>query len=144
MTTTTHLTVVDLASLAFTKWESEGEAKGDEMFEQHREEFLTFARGKARSVLGEEAAEQLDWQYTGTLDLPADTEQATASLGEGRPEYLRYRVVDGDEVALALVQPCGSCGHDQINELRDLIHLGGLLETAADLAKAVRGGGDRG
>jgi hypothetical protein len=144
MTTTVSLTVADLASLAFTKWESEGEAKGDEMFEQHREEFLTFARAKARSVLGEEAAAQLDWQYVGTLNLPADTEQATASLGEGRAEYLQYRVVDSDEVTFNLVQPCGTCGHDQINELRDLTHLGGLLETAADLAKAVQGGGDRG
>ncbi|MER7151211.1 DUF6195 family protein [Streptomyces lydicus] len=144
MTTTTHLTVADLASLAFTKWASEGEAEGDEMFEQHREEFLASARGRAHSVLGEEAAAQLDWQYTGTLDLPAGTEQATASLGEGRTEYLQYRVVDSDEVTFVLVQPCNSCGHDQINELRDLTHLGGLLETAADLAQAVQGGGDRG
>lgn len=140
MTTTTSLSVADLACLAFTKWASEGEAKGDEMFEQHREEFLACARAKARSVLGEEAAAQLDWQYTGTLDLPADTEQATASLGEGRTEIVRYRVVDADEVSFALVQPCGTCGHDQINEIRDLAHIGGLLETAADLAKAVQGG----
>ncbi|MEE4419612.1 DUF6195 family protein [Streptomyces bugieae] len=143
MTATTSLTIADLASLAFDKWAAEGEARGDEVFEQQREEFLVFALGKARSVLGEEAAYQLDWQYTGTLGLPKGIEQATATLGEGRTEYLRYRVTDGEEVSFALVQPCGKCGRDEINEVRDLAHLGGLLETAADLAKAAQGGDAR-
>ncbi|GGX49379.1 hypothetical protein [Streptomyces noursei] len=144
MNTTDSLTVADLASRAYAQLEADGEARGDEMFEQQREEFLAFARGKARSVLGEEAAARLDWRYPGTFDLPTGVEQATASLGEGRSEYLQYRVTDVDEVTFALVQPCGTCGRNQIDGVRDLAHLGGLLEAAADLAKIAKGGADRG
>lgn len=139
MNTTTTLTVAELASLAFGKESAEAEALGDEMFEEQREQLLACARGKARFVLGDEAAAQLDWQYTGTADLPTDTEQATAGLGEGRSEYLRYRVTDdGDSVTFALVQPCSACGNDRIDEVRSLGHLGALLEAADDAAKTAK------
>ncbi|MEU7597526.1 DUF6195 family protein [Streptomyces sp. NPDC039022] len=143
MTTTQSMTVAGLASLAFSKLTAAAEAQGDEMFDKHRDEFLGFARGTARMTLGEEAAALLDWQYTGTAELPEGVEQATARLDEGRSEYLRYRVTDGDESTFVLVQPCGACGREQVDEVGGLAHLGGLLDTAADLAKAARDGDGR-
>ncbi|WP_030024850.1 DUF6195 family protein [Streptomyces monomycini] len=142
MTTTTDLTTVaELASRAFARYATESESRGDEMFEEHRAEFLGFARGEARMVLGEEAAALLDWQYTGSAYLPRGVNQATASLGEGRSEYLRYRITDGDESTFVLVQPCGTCGRDQVDEVRDLASLGALLDMAQALVKFAQGGG---
>ncbi|MFD7661257.1 DUF6195 family protein [Streptomyces sp. NPDC059788] len=142
--TTGPLTVADLASRALAQVEADGEAWGDAMFKESRARFLVDADDRAGRVLGDEAAARLQWQYTGAERLPANTEQATASLGEDRGEYLRYRYTTGDEMAsFALVQPCGTCGRDQVDEVRDLVHLGYLLETAADLANAAQGGDGR-
>ncbi|KOT47126.1 MULTISPECIES: hypothetical protein [Streptomyces] len=143
MTMTQPLYVADLASLAFNKVETVVEAQGDEMFVRHRGAFLGFARDAARIALGREAAALLEWQYTGTNNLSDGIEEATASLGEGRSEYLLYRINDDEDSTLELVQPCGACGNDQVNEVRDLAHLGALLEAATGLAKAARGGDER-
>lgn len=126
--TKTRMSVTDLAGIAFRKYETDAMQQGDEMFDQHREEFLACTQATATSVLGSEAAAQLDWTYTGTADLPPDTEEATALLDYG-PNYLRYRYSD-DSASFELVQPCGTCGHQRINEVSNLIQLGGLLETA--------------
>jgi hypothetical protein len=126
MTATVRLGIADLAQLAYRNATTEAEQQGDEMFDQHREEFFACARKCARSALGEEAAAQLAWVYTGTADLPADTEEATALLDESHTEYLRYRHSDTD-VTFELVQPCGSCGHQRINAVHNLVQLGALL-----------------
>jgi hypothetical protein len=126
--TTTKLSIGDLAAIAFDEFTSAAERQGDEMFEQHRDEFLTCARAMAHKVLGHDAAAQLNWQYTGTMHLPKDTEEATAWIDEG-PAYLRYRATD-EEVSFELVQPCSACGHKQINGVSSLAVLGGLLECA--------------
>lgn len=135
-TTDTKLNLTDLAAIAFNELTEAAERQGDEMFEQHRDELLACARAMALKVLGQEASAQLDWQYTGTMHLPEDTEEATAWIDEG-PAYLRYRVTD-DEVTFMLVQPCAACGHKQIDGVNSLAVLGGLLEaatwTAADRA----------
>jgi hypothetical protein len=130
MSTTARLTVTDLAGIAFRKYETEAMDQGDALFDQQRDEFLSCARATAASTLGKEAAEQLDWVYTGTADLPPDTEQATALL-DGGPNYIRYRYTSDDEAAsFELVQPCGSCHRDRIDEVTSLIKLGALLEEA--------------
>lgn len=124
----TKLSITDLAAIAFMELTDEAERQGDEMFAQYRDEFLACARAMSLKVLGEEASRQLDWTYTGTTDLPADTDQATALIDEG-PAYLRYRVFAGEEVSFELVQPCDSCKHERINGVSSLASLGGLLEA---------------
>ena len=126
--TTTKLSITDLAGIAFREYEAAAETQGDELFEQHRDEFLTCARSMSRSVLGDDANAQLDWTYTGTMHLPPDTEEATAWIDEG-PAYLRYRATE-DAVTFELVQPCNACGHKEISEVTNLIKLGALLEAA--------------
>lgn len=126
--TTTKLSLSDLAAIAFTELSELAEKQGDEMFIQHRDEFLGFADARARRALGAEAADQLDWKYTGTMHLPKDTEEATAWIDEG-PAYLRYRVAD-DDATFELVQPCSACGHQQIDAVDSLATLGGLLDAA--------------
>jgi len=124
----TKLSITDLATTAFAEQMESAERQGDEMFTRHRDEFLTYARGMSRRVLGMEAADQLDWTYTGTMHLPEGVEQATAWIDEG-PAYLRYRIVE-DQTAFELVQPCGTCGNDQIDTVIGLAALGGLLDVA--------------
>lgn len=128
----TKLSLTDLAAIAFTETMETAEKKADEMFIRHRAEFLGFADGRARRALGGEAADQLIWQYTGTMHLPKGVEEATARI-DGGPNYLRYRVADED-ATLQLVQPCSTCGHDQINPVDSLATLGGLLEMGMDRA----------
>lgn len=129
MTTEVRTSIADIAALAFSEYTAESESQGDQLFDQHREEFLTCARVTSRNRLGVEAAEQLDWQYTGTMHLPPDTEEATARI-DGGPLYLRYRYSD-EEATFTLVQPCGTCGHEQIDAVTSLVVLGGLLEAAS-------------
>ncbi len=126
MTTTARLGVADLAGIAYRTTNAEAEQQGDAMFDQHREEFLASASNCAQGSLGKEAADQLTWIYTGTADLPPDTEEATALLDEAHTDYLRYRHSDED-VTFELVQPCGACGHQKINAVHNLVHLGALL-----------------
>lgn len=126
--TKTRMSVTDLAGIAFREYETEAMHQGDELFDVHREEFLACTQATAASVLGSEAAAQLDWTYTGTADLPPDTEEATALLDDG-PKYLRYRYSD-ETASFDLVQPCSTCGHERISEVSNLIQLGALLEAA--------------
>ncbi|GAA2929380.1 hypothetical protein [Streptomyces enissocaesilis] len=129
-TTTQSASLIDLAITSYTEYAAEAMDQGDEMFEEHRSEFLGAARATAQIRLG--AATELDWTYTGTMDLPPDTEEATAPLAPGRPEYLRYRWnADTEDVTFELVQPCDKCNHSQINEITGLVGLGALLAEGA-------------
>lgn len=124
------LNIADLAGIAYREMEGSAEKQGDELFDEQREQLLSIAAASARMKLGPDVARQLDWQYTGTLDLPPDIEQATALIDEG-PDYLRYRYNIATEApSFELVQPCSSCGRDAISEVTDLVGLGALLETA--------------
>lgn len=123
-------TLTDMALTASQEYYSEAEAQGDEMFEQHRKEILSLARSKAMGVLGKTAASLLTWEYTGTADLPPDTLEAKAFIDSG-PAYLRYRLIDNEDVTFELVRPCSSCQQDRIDAVAHLAHLGSLLEAVA-------------
>lgn len=119
-----------LAINASQEYYSEAEAQGDQLFEQHRNEIIGFARHKAAAVLGKEAAQLLSWEYTGTADLPPNTYEVRAAV-DGSPAYLRYRLID-DDTAFELVRPCSSCRQERIDTVAHLAHLGSLLEEISN------------
>lgn len=123
-------TLTAIAINASQEYYSEAEAQSDDLFEHHREEIFSFARGKAAAVLGKEAAQLLTWEYTGTADLPPDTYEAKAFVDDS-PAYLRYRLIDSEDVTFELVRPCLSCHQNRIDTVAHLAHLGSLLEAAS-------------
>ncbi|MCI3277563.1 hypothetical protein [Streptomyces cylindrosporus] len=128
------MTLIELAVAAHAEYEAEAPRQLAEIAEETRAEFLCFARGSAKAVLGEEF-EELKWQYSTGPDLPDETEEATAHLEPGRPEYLRYRIdhsKEKTEVRLELVQPCSSCRRDRITRIDSLITLGQLLAEGGE------------
>jgi hypothetical protein len=121
------MNLIDLALTTYTEYLGAAEDVAAEQAEQLRDTFLSAARATASARLGS-AADQLDWTYTPHGGQAKNTEQATAPLAQGRPEYLRYRYDhDAEDTSFALVQPCSACGHDRINEIPGLTRLGELL-----------------
>lgn len=126
---TERMSLIEEAETAYGEFVGANQDEADERFEDQRQHFLDVARKTARVRLGS-AADELEWTYTLPDDLPADTEEAVAPLGQGRPEYLRYRyTVDEESGSFELVQPCHACGHDRINEVSGLTKLGELLAS---------------
>lgn len=122
------MTLLDLADISFHEYARSAEEEADEQFEKKCESFLSAARAIAHARFGSSSSE-LEWTYSAQTDLPTDVEQATAPLAAGRTEYLRYRYDHASEdTTFELVQPCTSCGHDEINEVTSLVGLGRLLE----------------
>lgn len=127
MTTTDHMTLVELAEISYTEYVGSNQDQLDERFEEERESFLTAARATAKNRFGS-TADQLEWTYTLPDDQPSGVEEAVAPLAPGRPEYLRYRYDhDGEIDSFELVQPCSACGIDRVNEVAGLVQLGQLL-----------------
>lgn len=130
-TNAAKLTLIDLADISYAEYVNGSEERADEMFEQERAEFLKSARECAASTLSRAAAD-LDWSYTPYADLPESVQEATAPIGSGRTEYLRYQIRHNEEVIkFELVQPCSACGNSQINEVTSLVDLGRLLAAKA-------------
>jgi hypothetical protein len=121
------MNLIDLALTTYTEYLGAAEDVAAEQAEQLRDTFLSAARATASARLGS-AADQLEWTYTPHGGQQKNTEQATAQLAQGRPEYLRYQYDhDAEDTSFALVQPCTACGHDRINEIPGLTRLGELL-----------------
>ncbi|MDX2700336.1 hypothetical protein [Streptomyces ipomoeae] len=121
------MNLIELALTTYTEYLGAAEDEADARAEELRDSFLAAARATAGTRLGS-AADELEWTYTPHGTLPKDTEQATALLAPGRLEYLRYRYDhDAEDTSFELVQPCGACGHDRVNEVPGLTRLGELL-----------------
>ncbi|WP_369043419.1 hypothetical protein [Streptomyces sp. Midd1] len=126
------MSLIDDAMAAFDKSLPEADLRAAREFDKTRREFIDQAQASADTTLGAAAA-GLDWRYTRGSELPEETEEATAFLEAGRPEYLRYRYDHGRLLAtFELVQPCLECKHVRINDVTDLCELGRLLATGGD------------
>lgn len=131
------MNIIELALTTYAESNAMQADAADDHLEEARAEFLRMARSCASSTLAADAG-KLDWQYTPADGLPEDAEEARALLAPGRLEYLRYRIDHAQEtVSFALVQPCLACGHDRINDVTSLFHLGQLLDQGDDQHPAV-------
>lgn len=121
------MTLVELADISYTEYVNSSEERADEALTQEREEFLKFARECAASTLSQEAA-YLDWTYTPYAELSEGVQEATAPVGPGRTEYLRYQIRHEEEaIKFELVQPCNACGEARITKVTGLVQLGQFL-----------------
>lgn len=127
MTDNTIQPLVEVAEAAYAEYADAAEDRAAAQFDEDRGRFLTAAHATARSRFGS-PANHLVWTYMPHADLPADVEEATAPIGPGRTEFLRYRYNAATErTTFELVQPCGACGDSRVNEVSGLTHLGELL-----------------
>lgn len=126
------MSLIDDALAAYNGSQPAAEAKAAREFDKMRREFIGHAQAVAERILGAAVA-GLDWRYTLGSELPDETEEATAPLEDGRPEYLRYRFDHSRRIAtFELVQPCMACENVRVNRVSDLSELGRLLASDGD------------
>ncbi|MEW2164346.1 hypothetical protein AB0912_15340 [Streptomyces sp. NPDC007084] len=121
----------ELAVTSYTEYQGSSKEREDEAreaFEKSRDEFLDSVRRSARDALCPDAG-TLDWRYTSASNLPDNTEEATALIDPGSPDFLRYRFdyAAGKTAGFELVRPCRHCGQARVDPVSGLLALGALL-----------------